>query len=337
MNKKTISIIIFFLGIFSTVSLYALDKPYVEIAKTKLIQWGNSIFAIGTVKSAKGIYVSSPISGIVKGIHFKSGQTVKKDDILLTLKNQDLQATLDQDKVKYNLSRQQFNRYHKLFKSHAVSEAEIDQLQSQTKEDYAKLEHDNALFEKTIIKAPFSGQLGIRDINQGQYITAGQKIVLLQDSSKMFVDFYIPENKIDQVKIGQNVQLNLKENKHYQWTGKIIALDPAMDEDTRNLRVRAEVNPPYQPLIPGMYVDVFIYPIKTKKLIIPQTAIIYTPNGEFVYLYQKGKVFLKKIQSSYQFGNNVIISHGLNEGDEIVVSGQQKLFNGAAVNLAGNS
>lgn len=331
--KKALIFIITIFGIMHSFTVFAMNLPYIEITNAKVISWRPHFFSIGTIKSEQGVRVSAPISGVIKQINFLSGQKVKKGDILAILENDDLKALIEQDKIKYYLSQQQYHRYRQLFNTHAVSHAEIDQYQSQLLENAAALKHDEALLNKTIIKAPFSGVLGIKDVNQGQYITAGQSIVLLENNSKIYVNFFVPERMIDKIKKGESIQLCLKNKNKCQWDGKIVALDPSLDISTRSLRVKAEINPPFKYLIPGMYIEVYILSDEKTQIIIPQNAIVYTPEGEFVYLYRSGKVFLSKIETGKRYGNNIMILKGLKTGDQVVIAGQQKLFNGGSVNL----
>lgn len=311
--------------------------PSVSLNTVKAIKDVAMLSAIGTVKAAQGIQVSAATSGIITAINFQSGETVQAGQTLATLKNDDLKAVVLEDKAKYHLAELNAERSQKLVGKGYVSTQDVDQTISNEKQAKAQLERDEALLQNTIIKAPFTGQLGIVQVNLGQYVNAGQIIVSLQDRSKMYVDFSIPEKQSDLIHVGDRILATTHQGKQHVWQGKVIALGSQMDKDTRSLPIRAELISPYLNLMPGMYVEVSVLlPGTSVKPAIPQSTIVYNPFGDFVYIYQNGEVTQHYVTLGPKVGDLVLIEKGLNVGDQIITEGQQKLFNGAKVHVVGN-
>ena len=306
----------------------------VNIASVKPVKNVKKLSAIGTVKAAQGIQVSSGTAGIISMINFHSGETVPAGKILVILQNDALKATVQEDRVKYQLAKLNEDRLQKLLGKGYVSPQDAGQAASHAKQAKAQLAHDQALLQETIIKTPFPGRLGIRQISVGGYVSAGQVIVSLQDRRKMVVDFSIPQKQSDLLHVGDRVLVSNHQSQAQQWQGRVIALGAQMDNDTRSLPVRAALNPPYANLVPGMYVTVsVVLPTASNKPAVPQSAIVYNPYGNFVYLYQNGKVIQRHVTLGAKVDELVVVTKGLMLGDQVVVAGQQKLFNGAQVNV----
>ncbi len=295
----------------------------------------NLFTTIGTIKALQGTSISSTVDGKIASIQFTSGQTVKQGQVLFTLENEDLASTVRQDRAKYAYDEVQYQRYAKLGPLGTVSISSIDQQKSTMEQSKAQMEHDAALLNKTIITAPFTGTLGVVQVSIGQYVTAGQAIVTIEDNSSLFVDFYIPERIRDAVKVGNTVTAQSKQSHVYKWMGMVQAVDPSMDNDARNVLVRAEIKPPYENLVPGMYVDIST-PLSSNKptLVIPQQAVIYNPYGDSVFVYENGKVIQRPVVLDQRVNEDIVVLSGLKVGEKIVISGQQKLFSGMAVEIA---
>ena len=311
--------------------------PSVSLAKVALAKDVLTISAIGSVKAAQGVEVSAPTAGIIDTILFQSGQNVQAGDVLATLKNDDLKAIVMEDQSKYQIAQLDAARAKKLVKQGFISRQYTDQSLANATQAEAQLKHDQALLDNTIIKAPFSGALSISQVDHGQYVSAGQHIVSLEDRSKMYVDFSIPEKQSDQVAVGNLIVAKSHQSHNHEWQGKIMALGSQMDNDTRSLPVRVELTPPLDSLTPGMYVNISVLlPNVSNKPAVPQSAIVYNPYSDFVYLYHNGVVSQQYVDVGQKIGSNIIIEKGLNPGDQVVIAGQQKLFNGAKVEVIDN-
>lgn len=290
--------------------------------------------AIGTVKAGEGTDISSSVAGIIASIPATSGQMVQQGQVLFTLKNDDLKATLKEDQSKYLYNKDQYTRYQTLVKKGVVSKALAEQVKSTMEQAQAEVEHDQALLNNTIITAPYPGILGVFQASVGQYITAGQPIVSLQDRSTLYVDFYVPQRVNDVIQAGRDVMVTSNQSTQYQWHGNIQAVSSAVDNSTRNLLVRAKVNPPYNNLVPGMYVHIAAAISDQKTfLAVPQQAIVYNPYGNAVYIYHDGKVHQQMVETGDRIDDWIVIKSGLNTGEQIVSAGQQKLYDGAFVKV----
>lgn len=310
--------------------------PVVNLTTVKAAKAVKHLSAIGIIKAAKGIQLSAEIPGIITAITFHSGQSVQAGETLVVLRNSELKATVQADQAKYYLDQLNAKRSAQLVNKNYVSRQQADQDTANAKQSKAQLTHDQALLKNTIIKAPFSGQLGISQVDLGQYVNAGQVIVSLQDRSKMYVDFSISEKQSDLLQVGESVVICSHQGETHQWHGKIVALGVQMNSDTHMLPVRAEIMTPYLNLTPGMYVDVSVLlPNEKEKPAVLQQAIVYNPYGNFVYLYQKNHVVQRYITLGSTIGDRVFVEKGLRPGDQVVSEGQQKLFNGARVKVGG--
>ncbi len=288
--------------------------------------------AVGTVKASEGTDLSTSVPGIIASINVNSGQAVQQGQILFTLKNEDLQATVKEDQSKYAYAKDQYERYKILSKKGVIAHAMEEQVKSAMEQAQAQVDHDQALLNNTIITAPFPGVLGVFQVSVGQYITAGQPIVPLQDRSVLYVDFYIPQRVNDLIQTGRPVTAISEQSTQYQWKGTIQAVGSSMDNETRSLLVRAKMNPPYNNLVPGMYVHISAAISDQKPIvIIPQQAVVYNPYGNAVYIYKNGKVTQRMVELGDRFDDWISIKSGLKPGEQIVMAGQQKLYNGATV------
>ncbi len=319
----------------NTSSVNVMPLATVKIAKVEEKSLTSQFATIGTVKALQGTELSSAVAGKIAKIYFKSGESVQQGQVLFTLENADLISTVKQDKAKYDYDEAQYQRYAKLIASGVVSRAALDLNKSTMEQTKAQLARDQALLDKTIITAPFSGTLGVMQASVGDYITEGKAIVTLEDNSTLYVDFYVPERISDLVVVGHRVVATSNQVKQYRWAGTIEALNPSMDSDNRTILVRAKIDTPDTHLIPGMYVDVSIATSELQpRLVIAQQAILYNPYGDSVYVYQNGVVQQRFITVGDRIDQNIVVLNGLQKNEAIVISGQQKLFNGMKVQLA---
>jgi membrane fusion protein (multidrug efflux system) len=205
----------------------------------------------------------------------------------------------------------------------------------------AQVAEQRAIVAKKTLKAPFAGHLGIRNVNVGQYVSPGTPVATLQALDPIFVDFSLPQQVLEQIKVGQVLNLKVDTYPDMTFTGKITTIDPKIDPATRNVAVRATLPNPERKLLPGMFATVEITTGKAeRRLTLPQTSITFNPYGNMVYLLDKQtdasgttKVLAKQtvVTTGGARGDQVAILSGLKEGDEVVSSGQMKLQNGSAV------
>jgi membrane fusion protein, multidrug efflux system len=314
----------------------------VSAAPARYSPWQSSLEAVGSLRAVKGADLSLEVSGIVDSISFNSGDDVKAGAVLLKLRDEDdvaklasLQATADLNEITYQ-------RDLKQFKIQAVSQATLDTDTANLKNARAQVSQQQAVVDKKTLRAPFAGHLGIRAVDLGQYLSAGTAIVTLQALDPIFLDFFVPQQSVDQVRIGQQVTVKVDAFEGQTFGGEISAINPKVDTNTRNIQVRATLHNPDHKLLPGMYATVDITTGAPQSYItLPQTAITYNPYGDTVYVVDNaghggaGKPHLVAHQTFVTTGatrgDQVAVLKGVNEGDMIVTAGQIKLHNGSPV------
>jgi len=283
------------------------------------------------------------VSGIVSAIHFKQGDEVKAGTLLLELDASSDIAKLESLQAVADLAKTTYARDKAQFKVKAVSQQTLDTDAANLKKALADVNQQQALVDKKFIRAPFSGRLGIRTVDLGQYLNAGTAIVTLQSLDPIYFDFYLPQQSLAAIKVGQEVTVQTDAYPGQSFTGQIEVIDPKVDSNTRNVKVRARLANPDHKLLPGMYATVDVTSGKpVRRITLPQTAITYNPYGNLVYLIEKKgtdkKTGKPKLVAKQVFvttgetrGDQVAILKGVKEGDTVVTSGQIKLHNGSTV------
>ncbi len=305
-------------------------------------EWQSQLEAVGSVRAVNGANLSAQISGIVSEIHFKSGADVKKGDLLLQLMNEDDVARLNALKATANLARLNVQRDRILIKSNAVSQQTLDTNEGNLKNAEALVAQQQATVDYKSIKAPFSGRLGIRQVDVGQYLAAGAPIVTLQQLDPIYIDFYLPQKALAQLRIGQKITAKVDTFPNHTFRGEILAINSQVDTATRNVQIRAELPNKDDLLLPGMYATVDIDTGTPQRFVtLPQTAIAYNSYGNIVYLIdEKGKdangnpqLVARQtfVTTGATRGDQVAILSGVKDGDTVVTSGQVKLHNSSPV------
>ncbi|HEX7775285.1 MAG TPA: efflux RND transporter periplasmic adaptor subunit [Parvibaculum sp.] len=306
--------------------------------------WQPSLKSVGTLRAARGTDISPQLAGIVADIPFKSDEDVKAGDVLVQLADDDDVAQLNSLKASAELARLTYERNRELVKTHAVSQSALDNATAVLRSATAQVAQQQALVDKKRITAPFAGHVGIRLVDVGQYLTAGQKITTLQALDPIYIDFNIPQQNIRLLQVGQNVGVATDAYPGTTFGGKIIAIDPKVDSATRNVAVRAELANGDRKLLPGMFATVNILVSEPKQVLtLPQTAITYNPYGETVFLVKKGQpdadgktplvAEQKFITVGDTRGDQVMILTGVGPGDTVVSSGLLKLKNGTPLQI----
>lgn len=335
-----------FRGIMIQKYIASMGQPpqTVTTVVAKYQEWEPTLDAVGSLKALKGTDITPQLAGIVAEIPFESDSEVKEGDLLVKLANEDDVAKLKALQADADLARLNYDRSKKLVKSRAVSQAQLDTATATLKSALAQVAAQQALVDKKEIRAPFDGRVGIRLVDIGQYLTAGQKITTLQALDPIYVDFTLSQNNVSKISVGQAVAIRTDAYPGQTFTGKVVALDPKLDTATRNIAVRAELANPDHKLLPGMFASVKITTgSKERKLTLPETAITYNPYGETVFLVEKGKpdadgktpliARQKFVVTGTTRGDEVAITKGISEGDTVVASGQLKLKNGTPLTI----
>lgn len=302
-------------------------------------EWQPTLKAVGSLRAVRGADLAPEISGLVASIPFKSGDEVKAGALLVQLRADSEQAHLNSLKASAELAEITFKRDQELIKIHAISQATYDTDAANLKSLRAQVDEQQALVAKKFIRAPFAGRIGIRLVDMGQYLNAGDKIATLQAIDPILVDFFVPQQEMDQVRVGQPVTATTDTFPGEVFKGEIAAINPKVDTDTRNVQVRASLTNAQRKLLPGMFATVRIQSGQPQSFItLPQTAITYNPYGDTVFLVEeKGKgpdgkpIWLARqtfITLGRSRGDQVAVLKGVKEGDTVVTSGQLKLKNG---------
>ena len=322
----------------------SMAQPPQTVTETKAGygEWQPNIEAVGSLRAVKGTDLSVEVSGVVDSISFDSGDDVEQGAVLLKLRSDDDTAKLESLQATAALNEITYERDQKQFKIQAVSQATIDADAANVKNANAQVAQQQAILDKKTLRAPFAGHLGIRAVDLGQYLGAGTAIVTLQALDPIFVDFFVPQQAIAQVRLGQSVALKIDAYKDQTFAGEISAINPKIDSSSRNVQVRATLKNADHKLIPGMYATIDIASGAPQNYItLPQTAITFSPYGDTVYVVdEKGKDTAGKPQliarqsfvtTGATRGDQIAVLKGVSEGDSIVTSGQIKLHNGSTV------
>jgi membrane fusion protein (multidrug efflux system) len=321
-----------------------MSSPTQTISATRAAtsEWQPNVEAVGSLRAVKGADLSLEVAGVVGSISFNSGDDVEEGTQLLKLRDDDDVAKLQSLQAMSELNQINYDRDQKQFKIQAVSQATLDTDAANLKNAKAQVAQQQAILDKKSLRAPFAGHLGIRAVDLGQYLSAGTVIVTLQELDPIFVDFFVPQQSVDQVRLGQSVTVKVDAYKDQTFAGEISAINPKVDASSRNVQIRATMKNPDHKLIPGMYATIDIATGQPQNFVtLPQTAITYNPYGDTVYLVDSkgndadGKPQLVARQTFVTTGptrgDQVAILKGVSEGDMIVTAGQLKLRNGTNV------
>jgi membrane fusion protein (multidrug efflux system) len=304
-------------------------------------QWQPSLETIGTVAAINGVTISTDLAGIVSKIAFESGSQVKAGDLLVQLNTDQEQAQLAQAEAQRDFTQITFTRNEGLLAKRTVSQSDFDSAVAQFHQAQATVDQFKALIARKTLRAPFSGVVGIRQINLGQYLNTGDAVVTLQSFDPIYVNFNLPQQNLSQVTVGQPVEVTLDAYGDKVFTGKITAINSLVDQNSRNVQIQATLPNSETQLRPGMYAKVkVVLPDAQEVIAIPSSSIHYAPYGDSVFVVSEmksedGKTykgvkeqFVKLGQSK---GDLTAILSGVNPGDELVTSGVFRLRSGAAI------
>lgn len=319
-------------------------------------QWESTLSTIGSLEAAKGLVITADLSGRIDKILFDAGSEVKAGDLLI---QQDISteiAQLRSAKTNAELAKKTFDRITEVYNKGLVSKAEYDNAQTTYQSAAANVDNIRAVIERKRIRAPFNGRLGIRSVNLGQTINAGEPVVSLQATRSMFVNFFLPQHLLADVKVGLTVRVRSDAIPNKIFTGKISAIDPKIEEATRSIKIQAILANPEQELLPGMFTSIdVVLPETESVLFVPITAIQYATFGDSVFVIEpanapesqsgdKPDQNSKKTNKTeglvarQQFvklgktrGDFVTIEKGLSAGEKVASAGVFKLRNGGPV------
>ena len=313
----------------------------VTTSVAKQEEWPATVAAIGSVTAVQGVTVSADLPGIVERISFESGQSVRTGSLLVKLDTSQEEAQLRAADSQRDLARLNLDRLRGLKESGVISQADYDRAAAELQQGEARVGEIRATIERKTIRAPFSGRLGIRQVNLGQYLAGGDPIVPLQSLQPVYVNFSVPQEQMSRLRPGAAVSLTAEGG--IRATGKITAMNSVVDEATRNIQVQATFANPDNRLHPGMFVETQVVLGASNPVVtLPASAISYAPYGDSVFIVEDmkspdGKPYQGVRQQFVKLGGSrgdqVAVVSGIKTGEQVVTSGVFKLRNGAAVQV----
>lgn len=303
-------------------------------------EWQPKLSSVGNIRAFRGVELSTELGGLVQSVPIKSGMDVKEGDLLIKLNDVSDVAQLKSLKALADLAKVINERDRQQLAIQAISKNVFDTSLADAASKQAQVEQQTALVAKKNLKAPFSGRVGIVMINPGQYVNPGDKLLTLQTLDPIFVDFNLPQSTASQIQVGQEIVVTTDAFKDASFTGKITAVSPKVDTNTRNIQIEAQLANPDKKILPGMFANVNIkLGDEVKLLTLPQTAVTYNPYGSTVFIAKptgkKDKKGNPGLEAQQVFvttgptrGDQVAILKGIEEGATVVTSGQLKLKNG---------
>jgi membrane fusion protein (multidrug efflux system) len=316
----------------------------VTSAVVKEEDWAPVLSAVGSISAVQGAVVATELGGVVSQIAFENGSTSKKGDLLVQLDASAEEAQLHSAEADVELARADLERSRDLAARKVISKAELDAAESKFKQKNASVDQMRSMITKKTIRAPFDGQLGIRQVNAGQMINAGQQVVSLQSLDPVFADFALPQQHFAKLSQGLEIRVTTDAVPGRVFNGKLTAVNSMVDVATRNVSVQATLENPDHVLRPGMFAKVeVVLPEKARALVIPGSAISYAPFGDSVFVIDKTKdpktgkesqtIRQQFVRVGEARGDLVSITKGLKAGDTVVGTGVFKLRNGMAVTI----
>jgi len=312
--------------------------PPVTVGVTEVHKetWESFLSATGTLRAAQGVVITPQEEGLVTAIHFRSGQQVNKGDLLLEQYTEEEQQQLQSVLAQLDLAQKNYDRSQDLVGKQAVSQSELDTKLSELERLSALAKNLEVAIAKRKTHAPFAGQLGVRKVNPGQYLEAGDPVVRLESLGKILVDFSLPQNQLGQVGVGQPVRVRVDAWPGEIFAGAVTAIEPLVDAGTRNFNVEAALVNNELKLLPGMFVNTeLVVDSGTAVLAIPQAAVMFSPYGNSVYVVENsgGEMTAnsRSISLGTRHGDKVAVTAGLEPGERVVFAGHLRLRNGGRV------
>jgi membrane fusion protein (multidrug efflux system) len=342
-----LAVLIAVLGIVKFLQIRAMTdhaKKFVPPAETvtsvpvKADRWATSLTAVGTLNAVQGVTVTAELPGKVVDIAFEAGMTVQKGDILLRQDTSSEDAQLPGAVAQADLARTNLARSDQLLEKGIIAKVDRDNAVTALAQAESQADNIRAAIKKKTIRAPFSGKLGIRQVNLGQTLKEGDPIVVLQTFDPIFADFSLPERHVPSLRTGLPVRVTGDALPGVEVTGTITTVSPQVEAETRNIKAQATVANRSGMLRSGMFVNVAVeLPGQRSVLVIPTTAVLYAPYSDSVFVIeeQKGSMILRQqfVRLGEKRGDFVEVTEGLKEGEIIVSTGVFKLRNGQAVTV----
>jgi membrane fusion protein (multidrug efflux system) len=329
-------------GLLLTGSQQQPPAPTVSTLVVRAAAWQPTVEVVGSLSASRGADLAFEVPGVVEQVFFESGGQVRAGQELVRLRSQDDAARLRTLQASAELARTNFARGERLWEIQGISKAELDTFAATLRSAQAQVAEQQAIVGKKVLRAPFAGRLGIRQVNVGQYVTPGAVVATLQVLDPIKFDFSVPQQLLGQLRVGQALAVRIDSFPNAEFAGVIETIDPKVDPATRNIAVRASLTNTDGQLLPGMYATAEIETGATQNhLTVPQTAVTFNPYGNTVFKVEEQTANGEKSLVARQVfvttgetrGDQVAILSGINQGDTIVSAGQFKLQNGQAITV----
>lgn len=299
-------------------------------------EWQDRLEAVGSLRAVNGADLAFEVSGVVTEIMFDSGDEVAAGTPLMRLRNDDEVSRLAALQATADLAETTLQRDQQQFRIRAVSQAQVDSDEANLRNARAQVRQQQAIIDKYTLRAPFAGRLGLRAADLGQYLTAGTAVVPLQSLDPIYVDFFLPQQALSQIRVGQEITARVDTYPGQTFAGEIAAINPRVDTSSRNVQVRATVRNPDRRLMPGMYATASIAVGQPQRFVtLPQTAIAFNSYGAVAYVVERqGEGLVARqtfVTTGATRGDQVAVLRGIEPGATVVTAGQLKLRNGSPV------
>ncbi len=307
---------------------------FVSTAPVRSERVSQKLEALGNARANESVDVTSKTSNIVSAVMFRDGERVKRGQVLVQLDDAQVRADVAEAEAALTDSQAQYNRSRELLNTQVLSKAQFDQLEAKLNADRARLAAANARLEDTVIRAPFSGRVGLRRVSVGSLISPGSVITTLDDTSVIKLDFAVPENFVAALREGLAVRASAPAFPGRTFTGKVASIDSRVDMATRSVTVRALLANDDGALRPGMFLNVVLANDERDALVIPEEALSPEAERQYVFVVNDDKVERREVRIGSRRPGSVEIVGGLNAGEQVIVEGTQKVRDGATVRVA---
>jgi membrane fusion protein (multidrug efflux system) len=305
--------------------------PQVTLAPVRTERVSQKLEALGNARANESVDISSKTSNIVTSVRFRDGERVKRGQVLVQLDDAQARADVAAAQATLTESESLFNRSRELLNTQALSKSSFDQLEATLKANRARLSAANARLEDTVIRAPFSGRVGLRRVSVGTLISPGAVITTLDDTSIIKLDFSVPENFVASLREGLSVHATAPAFPGRSFTGKVASIDSRVDMNTRSVTVRALLSNEDGALKAGMFLNVSLANDERTALVIPEEALTPEAERQFVFVVVDGKASRREVRIGGRQPGSVEIVTGLEAGEQVIVEGTQKVRDGSLV------
>ncbi len=311
--------------------------PTVEVAKAQKAMWQDQINATGTISALNGVMIKPEVSGRLTKIYFESGDYVQQGQPLFQIYPDILEAQLQSNEAALAYAQVDYQRAVDLYAKRVVSQQQLDTQTNNLRNAQAAVDGTKAQLVQHNIIAPVSGRLGLKYVDVGDFVNVGDKMVNLQQIDPLRIEFSVPDRFINEVKIGDKVNIMPSSTPDAIYVGNVYALDSAVDISSQSFSMWAQIPNPYHQLLPGAYVYITLFAGKPKPVItVPQTAVVYSPQGSYVFKIVDNKAAKTQVTPGERYGDDIQVIDGLNAGDVVVTAGQVKIFDGSEVKISPN-